>query len=371
MKKIVGILFAVVLISSLLLAACAQPEPAPSPTPAPSPSPSPSPSPTPAQPAETITWIGQDDNPTTTDTYITFERVSKRIAAASNGRLKIQANEGGAIVPADTELTAVDRGALDLAHNGPILWVGELPDAPPFSMTVGGPTAAQYFFWYIHGNGLELMQEMLDNAGLNVKAVAATTREPETFLYTSFEMNEPEDLAGKKMRLLGDEAEIFGKLDVAAVSTPSPEIYEAMQRGVIDGFQHSSLAVDIPMGFQEIVDYAYVSPVRQPTDMYIYIVNKDSWAELPDDLKVMVEEMWWAEGIRRYAENTFNNTTAAQTWTEAGVDVMPAPKSVEDKLIELSNEFYQKRRAESPFYDKLMQSLADWRDAYAQTYPRL
>jgi TRAP-type mannitol/chloroaromatic compound transport system substrate-binding protein len=285
--------------------------------------------------------------------------------------MQIQVNEGGAIVPADTELTAVDRGILDLAHNGPILWVGELPDAPPFSTTVGGPTALQYYMWYMWGEGLDLMQEMFDTAGLNIIPVAADCREPETFLYTSFEMNAPEDLAGKKMRLLGDEAAIFGRLDVAAVSTPSPEIYEAMQRGVIDGFQHSSLATDWPMGFHEIVDYAYVSPVRQPTDMYIYIVNKDSWAALPDDLKVLVEELWWAEGIRGYAEMTFKNTTAAVEWAEAGVNVLPAPKSVEDILVQYSNEFYEARRAESPFYDKLMQSLADWRDAYAQTYPRL
>ena len=94
-----------------------------------------------------------------------------------------------------------------------------------------------------------------------------------------------------RMRLLGDEAVIFGKLGVAAVATPSPEIYEAMQRGVIDGFQHQNIGGDIRMGFQEIVDYVYMSPARQPTDMYILYVNKDAWAELPDDLKKILTEV--------------------------------------------------------------------------------
>jgi TRAP-type mannitol/chloroaromatic compound transport system substrate-binding protein len=298
-------------------------------------------------------------------------RVAKAIEVASNGRLIIQVNEGGAIVPADTELTAVDRGILDLAHNGPILWVGELPDAPPFSTSVGGPTALQYYMWYMWGDGLDLMQEMFDTGGFNVTPIAADCREPETFLYTSFIMDKPEDLDGKKMRLLGDEAEIFGRLGVAAVATPSPELYEALSRGVIDGFQHSSLAVDWNFGFQEIVDYAYMSPVRQPTDMYIYLVNKDSWAALPDDLKVLVEELWWAEGIRGYAEWTYKNTTAAKDWINAGVQVLPTPTSVEDILIQYSTEFYEARGATNPFYAKLMKSLSDWRDAYAATYPRL
>ena len=314
----------------------------------------------------------QDDNPTTTSTYLSAKRVNDLINEACVGRLQIQTNEGGAIVPADTEIEAVQRGVLDVAHNGPILWVGDLPSSPPFSMMVGGPTALQYYMWYMWGDGFDLMQEMFDNGGYsNVTPIAATCREPETFLYTSFEVNGPGDLAGKKMRLLGDEAVIFGKLDVAAVSTPSPEIYESMQRGVIDGFQHSSLAVDWPMGFHEIVDYAYVSPLRQPTDMYIWIVNEDSWAELPDDLKIIVSELWWAEGIRHYAEWTYANTTATKDWIAAGVNVVAAPKSLEDAIVTASNDFYATRMAEDPFYDKLMKSLQAWRDAYATTYPKL
>jgi len=321
---------------------------------------------------EIVKWIIQDDNPTTTSTYMSLDRVSKAIKAASGGRFVIQANEGGAIVPADTEIEAVQRGILDGASNGPILWVGDLPQSPPFSMMVGGPTAMQYQMWYLWGEGLVLMKEMFDAGGFeNVKPIATICREPETFLYTSFPVNGPEDLAGKKMRLLGDEAVIFGQLDVAAVSTPSPEIYESMQRGVIDGFQHSSLAVDWPMGFHEIVDYAYVSPLRQPTDMYVYIVNEQSWADLPNDLKWIFTELVWAEGTRHYAEWTYKNTTATADWIAAGVQVVPAPKSLEAAIVNASNDFYAKRMAEDPFYDKLMKSLQNWRDAYGMTYPSL
>jgi TRAP-type mannitol/chloroaromatic compound transport system substrate-binding protein len=321
---------------------------------------------------ETVKWIIQDDNPSTTSTFLSLDRVSKAIEAASGGRFIIQANEGGAIVPADTEIEAVQRGVLDGASNGPILWVGDLPDAPPFSTTVGGPTAFQYYMWYMYGEGLALMKEMFDTGGFeNVKPIATLAREPETFLYTNYVVNSPDDLDGKKMRLLGDEAEIFGPLGVAAVATPSPELYEALQRGVIDGFQHSSLAVDLNFGFQEIVDYAYVSPARQPTDVYVYIVNEQSWADLPNDLKWIFTELVWAEGVRHYAEWTFKNTTATAEWISSGVTVAPIPQSVEDVIVQNSNEFYAKRQAANPFYDRLIKSLFNWRDAYAATYPRL
>ena len=174
-----------------------------------------------------------------------------------------------------------------------------------------------------------------------------------------------------KIRLMGDEAEIFGELGVAAVMTPSPEIYEAVQRGVLDAFQHSSLAADLPMGFNEIVDYAYVSPIRQATDIYVYIVNKDSWAELPDDLKRLVSGLLWEEGIRHYAEWTYKNTVATPEWIAQGVSVEPMAKSVEDAVMKYATEFYDEQSAADPFYARVMDSLNAWRDAYAATYPRL
>jgi TRAP-type mannitol/chloroaromatic compound transport system substrate-binding protein len=317
-----------------------------------------------------IEWIAQDDNPVVIDTFISLERVARNIEIASGGRLVIAAHPGGAIVPADHELMAVHEGILDLASNGPILWAGILPDAPIFSRMVGGPTAVEYFFWYMVGPGLDLMNEMFEDAGLNVKAIAAVCRMPETFLYTNFFIDGPEDLDGRMLRLLGDEAVIFAPLGVGAVATPSPEIYEAMALGVIDGFQHIALHGDYAMGFYEVVDYAWVSPVRQSTDVYIYIVNKDSWAALPEDLRVLVTELMWAEGIRSKADMTLAETGAAAKWIAEGVQVLPAPRSLEEAVIRLSDEFYTRRAAEYEFFARVWESLIEWRDKYAM-YPRL
>jgi TRAP-type mannitol/chloroaromatic compound transport system substrate-binding protein len=201
--------------------------------------------------------------------------------------------------------------------------------------------------------------------------ITASVELPETFLYTSFPINTVADLKGKKMRLLGDEAVIFGKLGVAAVATPSPEIYEAMQRGVIDGFQHQNIGGDIRMGFQEIVDYVYMSPARQPTDMYILYVNKDAWAELPDDLKVILTEVGWAEGIRHFALGSLELTKATEIWEGAGASVMPIPQEVEDAVVQSALDFYDEQAAKDPFFKKTLESLRAWRDAYNKVLPRL
>jgi len=318
-----------------------------------------------------IKWISQDDNPNTNTTYLTLERICKAVDAASQGRFSIQPNPGGAIVPADTELEPVSSGVLQLAHNGPILWKPHLSASTIFSTSIAGPTALQYFFWYQVGDGFKLMQEMFDDGGFNVMPISASVELPETFLYTSFPINTVADLKGKKMRLLGDEAVIFGKLGVAAVATPSPEIYEAMQRGVIDGFQHQNIGGDIRMGFQEIVDYVYMSPARQPTDMYIMYVNKDAFAALPDDLKVILTEVGWAEGIKHFGLGSYELTQASPVWEAAGATIAPIPKEVEDAVVESALAFYDEQAAKDPFFKKTMESLRAWRDAYNKVLPKL
>ena len=39
----------------------------------------------------------------------------------------------------------------------------------------------------------------------------------------------------------------------------------------------------------EVVDYVYLSQARQPYEYNCYYINRQAWAELPDDLKKMLD----------------------------------------------------------------------------------
>ncbi len=322
-------------------------------------------------PVEVIRWIAQSEDPAGAFTFVSFERANRKIEKLSGGRLVIESHPGGAIVPADTEHHAVDKGILDMASMHSVHWVDISPAGPLFTYVIGGPTALEYFFWFKVGPGLDLATELFARAGFNVKAIAAMAREPEVFLYTAAPLETVEDLHGLKLRLLGDEAVIFGKLGVAPVATPSGEIYDAMARGVIDGFQHVSFAFDWVMGFHEVVRYAYVSPVRQPTCAFLWIVNKDSWAALPEDLQLLVLEVLWAEGIRHYAEISLRETVAVKKWIDYGVIVKPTPREIEEAVIRAAMEHYAEMAARDPFYAKVIDSLRAWAAAFYATFPRL
>jgi TRAP-type mannitol/chloroaromatic compound transport system substrate-binding protein len=89
-------------------------------------------------------------------------------------------------------------------------------------------------------------------------------------------------------------------MGASVVMVPGGEIYESMQRGVIDAFQYTSPAGDVTMGFYEVIDYMYLSPVRQPCAGTMLAVNKDSWAELSPDLQAIVEHAFVGEAWHWY-----------------------------------------------------------------------
>ena len=319
-----------------------------------------------------IRWIAQDENPFKSPTFQNLKIICEKIEKASYGKMVIKPHPGGAIVTADTEVKSTHKGLLQMSSTEASSGLaGTFPAAPLFAKSVGGLTAMEQYFWFRVGDGLDLLNEMFANKNWNVQAIAAVACPAETFLYSNKALNKPEDLKGMKIRLLGDEAQIFKKLGVAATSTSSEELYESMQRGVVDAFQHGNLADDVPYGFYEICKHAYISPVRQPSAAFIICVNKDAWAKLPENLKILVEEVCWSQGINYYAKSTSQIGVATETWEKAGVKISPISKSIEEALMESANEFYEKECASRPFYKKVYESMKKWQKMYRAAFPQL
>jgi TRAP-type mannitol/chloroaromatic compound transport system substrate-binding protein len=251
-------------------------------------------------------------------------------------------------------------------------WAGLHPVAPLFNVMIGGPTAMGHFYWFQVGPGLDLMNEMWEKVGLNVKGVAVIAQEEEVFLYMDRPILTGADLKGLKLRLFADEAAVFVKeFGIVPVGVPSPELYEAMARGVVDGFQHGHLMVDWRMGFYELVDYVYISSVRQPASTMTIIVNRDVWAELPDDLRLLAETVFWKYGARHNAIMTSGTIEYAKKWIDAGIPLLPVPAEIEAAVLRGAAALYAERAARDPFYARVYESISEWAANYKATFPRL
>lgn len=147
-------------------------------------------------------------------------------------------------------------------------------------------------------------------------------------IHSRVPINSPEDLKGLKVRVPGSEAHNVMGLGGVPVSIAGPEVYEALERGVIDADFHPWEAA-VTYRWYEVIKY-HTQADLYGGGLFIFAMNKKVWEKLPADvqevinkysgrygsLDVSADGMWdkWDLGYREYiAENTENEIAE---WSE-------------------------------------------------------
>jgi len=230
-----------------------------------------------------------------------------------------------------------------------------------FHQRVGGLTAVQLMMWTLVGGGNEFAARMYEEK-LDVHYVgAAEISPPEIFAHSKVPLETLDDFIGLKMRAIGESGEVMLEAGAAAVYMPGGEIYEACARGVIDAFEYSPPSVNWPMGFHEVAEYLYLSPVRAPTMGYGFWVNKDSWDKITPDLQQIVEMAVRAELQRYHAELVVADAEALDKYVAYGTKVLPLPDEIVAHIVEVADEHYGKKAAADPFYAEIIESQNKFR----------
>jgi TRAP-type mannitol/chloroaromatic compound transport system substrate-binding protein len=284
----------------------------------------------------------------------------------------MEAFPGGAIAPGGATLDPIHQGVLTLNMDNGAFWTDKWPYAYLFTSIVNGMSAMETLVWYEHGGGLELAKEMFALRNMNIELFNGFPFPPEIFLSSTVPLQTEDDIAGLRIRTpgAGIDGIAFSRMGASVVNIPGSELYESVQRGVVDAFQFSTPATDYSVSLYEVVDYVYMSPVRQSTDWQIYTVNRDAYNELPDDLKRMVKELLLVEGMRFFMELVEEDADAVEFYKDYGVTVEPASKVLEDALAEVADEVYEELAATEPMAKKILDSYFRYQERL-EDYPPL
>ena len=333
-------------------------------------------SPTPTQPTgpentEVIEWLGQVHTGGITQQYESLVRVADRIGSLSDGRLNMRVEIGGGIAPSTQEWPAVDVGTLDFAITCWMFLRDRNESAALFTTIAGGMKPMEALAWNNDGDGFLLAQEMIESIGLNVHAVknGGWMGPPEIFVSTNRPLTKAGDFNGMTIRGAGDTAEIWSKLGASMVFIPPGEVYEAMERGVIDGYEVSMPTLDWAFGLYEAADYLYLSGARQPYEYNPFIVNGTTWAALPDDLKEIVTEVNQAETIRSYTNLLKIDIEALQKFRDYGCNVEYLPDALIDEYSAAADVFYAEAAANNEFSKRVLDSYWAFMEDVQSTWP--
>jgi len=95
------------------------------------------------------------------------------------------------------------------------------------------------------------------------------------------------DVKGLKIRSHGTSAKVVKALGGSPVTMPMPELYQSLQRGVVDG---AIYPVEVNKGWRmaEVIDNCTLDLSIANTSTFYVVMNKEKWAALPDDIKKII-----------------------------------------------------------------------------------
>jgi len=323
---------------------------------------------------EVFEWVGQAALPAGMPPHEGLVRISETIGTMSGGRLLMTAHPAGAVVPATEEWKGINSGVLDFCAGGGSYMVSDMRFQTVFSQCPGGmpPLPLMIFHKQI---GAEVMNKWYAQKGFAFIDLGGGFHGlPEIWIHTNKPLTGPNDLKGLKMRASGDGGKILEGMGVGTVFMPLGEIFESMQRGVIDAFECSCPTFDVSMGLQEASKYSYMSPSRAPTEVYQFLVSEKKFNELPDDLKAIVVDASIAEGVKYHTMLNERNAAALVTMLEEGEIVEALPASINDAFVTAAKAFYKEEITKFPELDDYLVNYylpfaKAWNDLYGFPNP--
>lgn len=293
------------------------------------------------------------------------KNVVERIQRMSGGRLKIDLQPAGAVVPAAEVLDAVHKGILDAGNAWPGYWYGKHPAATLFASIPGGPygmSSEDFMSWMYLGGGTKMYNDLLQNEmKLNVVAFPSYGETPEPQGWFKNQLKTVEDFKGLKFRAGGMSAEVFKAMGMSVVTLASGEIVPALERGTIDAAEYSDPSSDMTNGFQDVAKFYHMPGIHQPTGIMEILVNKAKWDELPDDLKAMVEIACEAnQGYFVLQMVDRNATDLLKLVNEFGVKVVQTPPAILQEVLKGWDVVAKQKSDENPTFKKILESQREW-----------
>ena len=291
--------------------------------------------------------------------------VASRVAAMTDGRIEMVVHEPGALVPPLEMLDAVSTGTVESGFGPAGFWAGKMPAAPLFSSVPFGPEAGEYLAWMLHGGGLDLEQRMYAEAGYDVVPLPCALLAAETSGWFRRPVESPEDLQGLKMRFYGLGGQVMQELGVAVTVMPGGELYQALEKNVLDGTEYSMPAIDEKLGLARVARYNYFPGWHQQATILELLVNKTVWDSLSEADRAIIETACQAAMLESFARTEGLQAAAIRRNEEE--------RGVENRVWspEMLNLYRQtwaavaaRESARDPFFAEVWENLQAFRAEY-------
>lgn len=256
-----------------------------------------------------------------------FVELTNRINQRAEGKLEIKVMGGPEVIPPLEQADALRRGVIDCLMCPTEFYKPNLPEATVFHLSMLTPAEERESGFY------DFMVER--HAKFGIFYAGRTRAYDPFFIYTKKKLSKLEDFSGKK---IGRESPLcvpfLKALGATVVTLKTPDYYNALERGVVDGVGHPSDGMT-GLSLPEVAEYYIATPfyLRNST---VFLINLEKYNRLPPKLKkiIMDTTIEW--------ENERVNIDRARVASELSIGeqkgIQPLHLSPEDaqKYVDLS-----------------------------------
>jgi TRAP-type mannitol/chloroaromatic compound transport system substrate-binding protein len=315
-----------------------------------------------AQGAPEIKWRLASSFPKSLDTIFgAAEVMSKRIAAATNGKFQVQVFASGEIVGGFQVLDAVQNATVECGHTAPYYYVGKDPTFALGTAIPFGMNCRQFNAWWYVGGGDQVFNEFVNTYGVH-SFLCGNTGAQMGGWYRK-EIKTVADLKGLKLRIGGFAGQVLAKLGVVPQQIPGGEIYPALEKGTIDAAEWVGPYDDEKLGLNKIAKFYYYPGWWEGGPALHTFVNQKAWATLPKDYQAIFEAACHEGNTMMMARYDAGNPPALKKLVAGGTQLRGFPRPVMDACYQAALELYGETSAKNPafkkVYDHYMKFLED------------
>ncbi len=273
---------------------------------------------------------------------ILTEQWCREVEKRTNGRVKITYLGSATLVPGPQGYEAAVRGIADMSVGAPAWTAGRFPLSEVLELPLGYGDAAQ-----ASRLANAFYKKFKPKEYDDVKMLYMWNSGPGVFM-TNKPISSVDGLKGLKMRAAGNQSKIATAIGVTPVSVPIGDIYEGLQRNVIEGilFYPESLK---SYRFGDFIRGLQDNPGINWAGSGFHVMNKQKWASLPPDIQKIIEEVTeeWAE-------------KHAKVWAETDKEGRDYGISKGMKVFKISPEEAKKsQEMVKPLFDEYVKSMKE------------
>lgn len=279
--------------------------------------------------AQAQTMKAADVHPAGYPTVVAVENMGKKLAAATNGRIKFQMFPGSVLGGEKEMIEQTQVGAIQILRTslgpvGPVVPevnVFNMPfvfrDIPHMRAVIDGPIG----------------QELLDKISASSARMVglAWMDGGSRSLYTKKPVRKPEDLKGQKIRMMGNPlfVDTMNAMGGNGIAMGYGEVFSAIQTGVIDGAENNPPSLFTANHYK--AGAKYYTQTNHLIIPEIVVMSKVAWDKLSKDDQALVKKLAREAQLEQRA-----------LWDKAVGDYTEKLKAAGVEFIQMDNK---------PFYD--------------------